>query len=67
MRINMMIILERDELEWIEEIRRGFCGMRALYGLYKRGKMEKDRLIASVEKDLSEIDVAMNRLKERGI
>jgi len=62
-----MVVLERDELAWIEEIRRGFMGLRAMYDLYKREKITPERLIEALGKDLSEIDVAITRLKERGI
>ena len=63
----MMIVLEKDELEWIEEVRRGFMGLRAMYSLYERGKINSERLIKAMEKDLSEVNVAITKLKERGI
>lgn len=63
----MMIILEKDELAWIETVRRGFTGLRAMHNLYERGKIDKDRLIVALGKDLSEVEIAIDKLKARGI
>ncbi len=63
----MKIILEKEELEWIAQIRNCVQGVRALYGLYSKKKIGDKDLIERVKKDFESMDDALMELGKRGV
>ncbi len=62
-----MIILERDELEWLNEIRNNHMAIKLLFRMYDSNRIEAKDFIEKLRKDFEETNHLLCNLSNRKI
>ncbi len=63
----MMLILEREELEWLNELRNGHMAIRLLFRMYDSQRIEAKDFIERLRKDFDETGKILLELSKRGM